>query len=138
MKLTPFNASTYFLKKKLSYHFFTKIEISNVCFSLFSYFRNFFFKLDAYQLEELSLVHLLAVTRKQFTSYFGSMHFFKKKNSLSRSRLQILVFRFFSCFRDFFSNLTFISLSNSLLHIFWLQQEIFLHPLEQANIFLTK
>ena len=70
--------------------FFTQTKISNVCFSLFLYFREWFFKSVSYQLKELTFAHLLVVIRKKLP--LMAEHAFKEK--LSNLRHRTLVFNF--------------------------------------------
>ena len=79
-KIISSGASKHFLKKK-------KIMLS--CFlpsrdfksliSLFSYFKNLFFKSDSYQFEELFFVYLLLVTRKKIPHRAQACIYWKKK-----------------------------------------------------------
>ena len=79
--------------------FFTKIEISNARFWLFSYLSDLFPNSDSDQLEQLLFSHLSFVPRRKFTSSGTSAHFFKQKltcHFLPKSRFQTMVLIFLS------------------------------------------
>ena len=78
--------------------FFTQIETSNVSFSLFSYFRNLFFKCDSEKLKELFLAHLLVVPIKKFYFQWRKHATFEEK-----SRFRTLFSHFFRSSKTCFS-----------------------------------
>ena len=102
--------NTQFLKK-IAYHVFTQIEISNVSFSLLSYFRDLFFKSDSDHFNELSFAHLLVIPRRKHS--FAIIELYPEENLLPvmrecikktkteisifglKSKFQTLVFHFF-------------------------------------------
>ena len=90
----------FFGEKK--FQFFTRFEISNVCFSLFSYFRDLLFKSDSYQIEELSFAYLLVLSKEKFIFYGASMHSLNKLvlNFFTQIETTKIVFLLFLYFED--------------------------------------
>ena len=76
-KIISSGASTHFLNKIILPVFQPNRNFKR----FFPHFvlQRLFLKSDAYQLKEINFAHLLAVTRKNFTSYVGNMCFFYKK-----------------------------------------------------------
>ena len=109
-KIAPSGARTYFMKKKIFLLFFhLNQDVKRWFFHIFSYFRDLFFKFDAYQLYELSFVHILAVTRIKFTSYVRIKHLLKKIffKTFTHTETSKLSFSFFSRISETFFQICF-------------------------------
>ena len=109
-KFTSSGTITHFEKKTI-FLFFTRNEISNVCFSLFSYFKNWLFRSDSYQFEELYFSHPLCCNQKNNYVLWRD-HVFKKINFFYPYRDYKRWFFTFSYFRHLFFKSIFTNLKN--------------------------
>ena len=74
-------------------------DFKRLFFSLFSYFRDLFLKSDFYQIKEHLFAHLLVFIRKKILPPMA-VSYIKKSIFRSKSKLQTLVFHFFSYSTD--------------------------------------
>ena len=95
------NIHVQWRKQKLTFKFFNQIDVSNISFLLFSYFRDLFLSLTLINLNN-SLLSTICCIKTEIFYYDTSKHFFKKKNIYIFLLTHIEIFRrqFFNFFHS--------------------------------------
>ena len=123
IKITSYGASKN-LMEKLMCHFFFLIEISDVNFSLSSYFWNLIFKSDSEQHKELFFSHHLFLPTKNVL--IGGARTQKKKlirHFLTQIETSNVSFSNFSYLRNLFIKSDSGHIKKSISHTFWSYSE---------------